>query len=226
MAKNPGKEGTAKQLKWHEQCLLFVLAFCLRLWMRTLRFECSGPTEAFKAREAEPSILILWHNRLFAAIEFTRRHLRHRKISALISASGDGAWLASLLAKMGFESVRGSRNRRGAQSVRDLIACLQSGRDIAITPDGSQGPMYDMKPGAVAVAAKTGVPIVLMSFNFTRAWRLKTWDHFYLPYPFSKVTAEFAFPDMDELRACENTDERVVVIKKQMDGVTVDPLKV
>ena len=104
-------------------------------------------------------------------------------MAALISASGDGAWLAAFIQQLGMRPVRGSRYNRGAQAVRELMKVLADGGDIAVTPDGSRGPMYDMKAGAVAVALKTGAPIVLLSFNFNGAWRLKSWDRFYILIP-------------------------------------------
>ena len=90
----------------------------------------------------------------------------------LISASGDGAWLSAFLKQVGMHPVRGSRYNRGPQAVQ-LIEANQQGYDIEITPDGSRGPIYDMKAGAVMVALKTKTPIVLLSFNFWQSLALE-----------------------------------------------------
>ena len=62
------------------------------------------------------------------------------------------------------------------------------GRDVGITPDGPRGPRYDFKPGAVVVAQLAGAPVLLFGAKYHSAWRLPSWDGFYLPVPFSRVT--------------------------------------
>jgi len=64
---------------------------------------------------------------------------------------------------------------------------LQSGQSayLAITPDGPRGPRRQVQPGLIYVAARTGLPIVPIGFGFQRAWRLKSWDRFALPRPWS-----------------------------------------
>jgi lysophospholipid acyltransferase (LPLAT)-like uncharacterized protein len=81
--------------------------------------------------------------------------------------------------------------------------------------------MYDLKPGAVSVAMKTGAPFVMLSFNFSRAWRLKSWDRFYVPVPFSRVAVQ--------LRVIENPAELsddpkqvAALLKAKMGAITVD----
>ena len=43
---------------------------------------------------------------------------------------------------MGIKTVRGSQNFRGTQALREIYQHLGLDRDIAITPDGSRGPIY------------------------------------------------------------------------------------
>lgn len=166
-------------------------------------------------------MVILWHNRLFVAPAFFRKYIRGRKLAVLISASGDGAWLSELLKQVGMEPVRGSRYNRGAQALRELIQASEAGFDIGVTPDGSRGPIYDMKAGAVTVALKTGAPVVLLSFNFARAWRLKSWDRFYLPVPFSRVDARMEFVGGAEVLG-EDAEAAALELKRRMDAMTED----
>ena len=215
-------KGKAKQLKWHQLFLLRLCALLMGLWTRTLRYRWGDDVQAMIEREHPPSIVILWHNRLFVAPEFFRRKFRERKLSALISASGDGAWLAAFIKTLGMGSVRGSRYNRGAQAVRELIEALNGGSDIAVTPDGSRGPVYDMKAGAVSVALKTGAPIVLLSLNFKGAWRLKSWDRFFIPYPFSKIDVRMErIANPSELGA-DDAEAAAAVLKARMDAITED----
>jgi len=210
---------TTFKLKWHQGALLTVLALLMRLWGRTLRFQWGADVQAVMNVNSPPSVIILWHNRLFTAPLFYRRYFRQRKLANLISASKDGAWFAAFVERLGMASVRGSRHNRGTQAVRDLIATHDNGFDIAITPDGSRGPIYDMKPGGVAVAMKTGAPILLLSFNHTGAWRLKSWDRFFIPYPFSKI--EVRIDSVGQVSALsEDPREVASALKERLDAIT------
>ncbi|MGZ0656603.1 lysophospholipid acyltransferase family protein [Coraliomargarita sp. W4R53] len=209
------------ELKWHERLLLAVLALLMRLWGRTLRFHWGADVQAFMDENPEPSVIIFWHNRLFVGPIFFVRYFRKRRLATLISASKDGAWPAVFVKKLGMFPIRGSRYKRATQAVRDLIAAQRNGHDVALTPDGSRGPLYDMKSGAVTIALKTGAPIVLLSFNFSGAWRLKSWDRFYIPHPFSKIEVR-----MDDVGPCaalsEDAKEASALLKPRMDAITKD----
>jgi lysophospholipid acyltransferase (LPLAT)-like uncharacterized protein len=212
--------GVKEQLSWPQRLLLSVIAALMRAWSWTLRFHWAADVEAILQNPPPPSVVILWHNRLFAVPAFFRRYFLARKLSVLISASGDGAWLAALLKKIGMQPVRGSRHKRGSQALRELIRASSDGCDIGITPDGSRGPMYDLKPGAISVALKTGAPIVLLSFNFAHAWRLKSWDRLYVPMPFSRIEVKIDNVgtnfDGDDPEAISN------YLKVRLDAITID----
>jgi len=195
--------GRAKRLRGYQRLAIVFLAFVVRGWTRTLRFELSERGRRILDHRLPPTVTILWHNRLFVAPEFYRRYGGGRRLAALVSASGDGAWLSAFLERLNIRAVRGSRYKRGAQAIREMIEANRAGYDVAVTPDGSRGPIYEMKPGAVAVALKTGAPILLVSFNFRGAWRLKSWDGFYLPHPFSRVRAEVPADRTGRIRRTE-----------------------
>jgi lysophospholipid acyltransferase (LPLAT)-like uncharacterized protein len=210
-----------EQLKWHQRALLAVLYFLIILWGRTLRYRWSTDVEDMMNDETPPAVIIIWHNRILTFATFYVRYLQKRRLATLISASKDGAWVAGFFKKLGFRPVRGSRFNRGAQAVRDLITASKEGFDIGVTPDGSRGPLYDMKPGALRVAIKTGAPIILLSLNHMGAWRLKTWDRFYIPHPFSKVEVRMDVVSPDEVSELE-LEEATATLKARMDAITVD----
>jgi lysophospholipid acyltransferase (LPLAT)-like uncharacterized protein len=142
-------------------------------------------------------------------------------LATLISASRDGAWLAAFVKQLGMFPIRGSSYQRGPQAVREMLAAHREGYDIAVTPDGSRGPMYQLKSGAVGVALKTAAPLVLFSLNFRRAWRLKSWDRFYLPVPFSKI--EVRIETIQHPAELGDDPQAVTdVLQKRMDAITED----
>lgn len=212
-----------EQLKWHQRVLLALLALFMRLWGRTLRYHWGTDVQSMMDGETPPAVVIFWHNRLFAGIIFYLRYFRKRRLATLISASKDGAWLAGFVKKLGVRPVRGSRFNRGAQALRDMITANKEGFDIGVSPDGSRGPLYDMKPGALKVALKTGAPIILLSLNHSAAWRLNSWDRFYIPHPFSKIEVRMDVVTPDEVAGLE-VEEAAAALKARMDAITVDLL--
>jgi len=165
---------------------LWPLALVVRGWCSTLRFEISGEDRRLLEGDDQPVVFVLWHNRLFISAEIYRR-FRSRKLCGLVSASRDGAWLAAFFSLMGIDSVRGSSSRFGREAATRLAETLLAGGDVGITPDGPRGPRYEFKLGALVVARRARAPILLFGAQYDRPWRLRSWDRFCLPRPFSKV---------------------------------------
>ncbi|MDQ6656122.1 MAG: hypothetical protein M3Y80_09950, partial [Verrucomicrobiota bacterium] len=73
----------------------------------------------------------------------------------------------------------------------DVIA---HGSDAVITPDGPRGPAYQLGPGLVFLAQKSGAAVVPINIEYSGCWRLKSWDRFILPHPFSHVRVVLGSP--------------------------------
>lgn len=172
---------------WYHWLWVAPLALVLRLWLATLRIHAnrSAIDEADGGR-----IIVLWHERLFVS-GLVARHYFRRPIHALISTSKDGGWLVAFFRLMGLRSVRGSSNRRGAAALITLTRVVKGGAHAGVTPDGPRGPARVCKPGVVALAKLTGRPMVLMGLDYRRCVRLRNWDRFALPLPFTRVDVQF-----------------------------------
>jgi lysophospholipid acyltransferase (LPLAT)-like uncharacterized protein len=187
-------------LSRRQRILLWLMSTLLRLWSRTIRLEIDlASLDALRERD-EAVALVIWHNRLFLAAEAVRRFRGGRPFHGLISASKDGAWLAAFFELAGLGAVRGSSSKYGRQALHGLADRLNAGDDVGLTPDGPRGPAYKLKGGGITLARKTGVPSVLLGINYDRAWRIPSWDRFYLPVPWSKVRVSFAVRAAAELR--------------------------
>ena len=90
-------------------------------------------------------------------------------------------------------------SRLGREAATALVEAMRAGHDVGITPDGPRGPCYDMKPGAVIVPRRTSAPVLLIGGEFASAWRLPSWDGFYLPRPFSRVRVRCELLSNDQL---------------------------
>ncbi|MDR3117024.1 MAG: DUF374 domain-containing protein [Puniceicoccales bacterium] len=172
-----------------KRLLLWLLLPILRLWWRTLRIQLSPGLLPLAARSG-PLIWAFWHRNLFLAGYLRRLLRREVPVWALVSASGDGEWLAELLQRLAVGAIRGSSSRGGGAAYAAALEKLALGEDIAVTPDGPRGPALHCKPGVVQLALAAAVPIVALRLHFSRAIRLHSWDRFQIPLPFSRITVE------------------------------------
>jgi lysophospholipid acyltransferase (LPLAT)-like uncharacterized protein len=172
---------------WPARWLIVIGFWLLRIWERTLRYEIDDRADLLTKPATESAIGAVWHNRLLVMPFVLKRFFPHRQGAALISASRDGAWIAALVQRIGFDVVRGSSSRQGATAMLQLGDVLARGRDVVIAPDGPRGPAYELGPGIVLLAQKSGAAVFPLHLEYSSCWRLKNWDRFILPRPFSKV---------------------------------------
>jgi lysophospholipid acyltransferase (LPLAT)-like uncharacterized protein len=172
---------------WRARWLIAIGFWLLRIWERTLRYEVDDRAGLLAKQASDSGIGAVWHNRLLIMPLVLKRFFPHRQGAALISASRDGGWIAALVQRIGFDVVRGSSSRQGAIAMLQLSDVLAGGRDVVITPDGPRGPVYVLGPGIVLLAQKSGAVVFPLNLEYSSCWRVKSWDHFILPRPFSKV---------------------------------------
>ncbi len=184
--------GSINEVQGWRRLVLWLLAGILRAWGRTLRFEADAATYERLTKSDEPAAVVLWHNRLFLSPEMFRRYRGQRRLYGLVSASKDGAWLAAFYRMIDLQPVRGSSSNFGREAARLLIEKLRAGNDIGITPDGPRGPMYAVEPGVLVVTRRSNAPLILFGAEFSHAWRLRSWDRFCIPWPFSRITMRCA----------------------------------
>lgn len=164
----------------------------VRLLSATLRFDYRSagpvPVDPFQPPEREPFLYVLWHEHFLTPIA----RFGNPDVSALVSDHPDGRLLASLLRAKGVRPVHGSTGRGAVAAVREL---LRSGSGhLAVTPDGPRGPRRVVQPGVVYLASRTGLRVVPIGVGHRRPWRLKSWDAFVVPRPFSRVRCLFGRP--------------------------------
>jgi lysophospholipid acyltransferase (LPLAT)-like uncharacterized protein len=166
----------------------WMAARMVRLLVRTLRFECLELGEpltppAILPGNTDRHIYAIWHENLL----LPTARFGDDSLAVLISKHADGQILGSLIEHMGMSMVQGSTNRGGIEAVRKLIDPAQSRRHLAVTPDGPRGPRQVVQPGIVYVASRTGMKIVCVGIGYCKAWRMKSWDRFAIPKPFSRA---------------------------------------
>ena len=170
----------------------FLGAAIIRSWVGTLsyRFYNLGPMmDPTRLQTNDRYIYVLWHeNILVACSEFAGLG-----IQMLISQHRDGELIAQVCKHLGYGTIRGATTRGGVKALREMMRAADSSH-IGVLPDGPRGPRRHLEIGLVYLAAKTGLPIVLIGVGHDRPWRMNTWDRFALPRPFSKAVVVSAAP--------------------------------
>ena len=176
------------------QRLKFILvgllgSLLVRMLVCTLRVRVIG--RRLPERPDGTSIIYcFWHSQLLS-LAYLYRNLN---IHVLVSSHRDGEYIVRVTKHLGYGAVRGSSTRGGVRLLSEALDALAAGKDVAITPDGPRGPRQQFKPGAVFLAKESGSPIVLGACVAERTWRLRSWDGFYVPKPFSRLTLVVSDP--------------------------------
>jgi lysophospholipid acyltransferase (LPLAT)-like uncharacterized protein len=158
-----------------------------RLWAKTLRFQLEDPHDGVALVRDRTVIFAIWHNRLLMLPPPFDRWFPTRQSIGLISASRDGDLVSLLIERSGYGTIRGSTSRKGVIALRQLVDALAAGSNVLFTPDGPRGPVYQVSPGVIFTAQKSGAPVVPLHMEYSSCWRLKSWDRFCVPRPFSRV---------------------------------------
>jgi lysophospholipid acyltransferase (LPLAT)-like uncharacterized protein len=155
----------------------------IRLIGPTLRVCVSREEGAQETVEQRPVIASFWHACIIPATYF----FRNFGIRVMSSNSYDGEYMGRIIRKFGFVAVKGSSSRNAVRALLGLRRALQDGWTVAFSLDGPRGPRYKVKPGPVALARSSGVPLTMFHIGVERAWVLNTWDRLIIPKPFSRA---------------------------------------
>jgi lysophospholipid acyltransferase (LPLAT)-like uncharacterized protein len=167
--------------------IIFAGYWFIRLIGPTLRVCISFEDGAQQTLDQRPLIGSFWHSCLIPAT-YICRNLGVRVMS---SNSYDGEYMGRIIHKFGFVAVKGSSSRNAVRALLGLRRALEQGWTVAFTLDGPRGPQHKVKPGPVALARSSGVPMTMFYAAVDRAWVLNTWDRLMIPRPFSRVLVRF-----------------------------------
>lgn len=159
----------------------------VRLIGPTLRVSVSSEEGGQQTVSERPRIVSFWHACMIPATYFCR----DIGVRVMSSNSYDGEYMGRIIRKFGFVPVKGSSSRNAVRALLGLRRALDAGWTVAFTLDGPRGPRYKVKPGPVALARSSGVPMSAFHMAVDRAWMLKTWDRLMIPKPFSRVLMRF-----------------------------------
>jgi hypothetical protein len=183
------KKDTPAERKWNlvgwiGKWLIDVV--CMTLQIRVVDFD-----RAARVIETEKYIFAFWHSRI-VVISYL---YKGQGTAILVSSSKDGEIIARILQKQGHRTIRGSTSRHGARALARLVKVIRlENRPGVVVPDGPRGPRFQVQPGVIALAKKTGRAIVPITYSCKKAKVFSSWDRFILPCPFSKCIVMYGTP--------------------------------
>ena len=156
----------------------------IHLLGRTWRWRTSGVEHLDRVRASgRYPIMAFWHGRILPALYF----FRHRDIVVITSDNFDGEWIARIIHRFGYTTVRGSTSRNAARAALRAKRRMEDGHALGVTLDGPRGPVRRAQKGAAWIAKATGNPIVPFHAEASSSWTAPSWDETQVPLPFSRV---------------------------------------
>ena len=186
----------ADQLSLKKRLALIWVPFVFKWYFLLLGLTCKTTwvgRERVEALEQQGQnwIYSMWHNNVATANYILRNH----GLAVMVSPSFEGELISLVLNKFKNEAERGSSSRGGARALLQMIRRVKRGQLGLITPDGPRGPRYQLEPGAISLAQKTGCPLVPIHIEYSNPRVLeKTWDLHKLPRFFSEIFIHIGEP--------------------------------
>jgi len=177
----------------------------------TIRWHYDG--DRYHPDSNQQHIFTFWHARLL----MMGVGLKGCNGYTLVSSHRDGSFISDALQIQGFKTIRGSSTQGGGRALIQMIKKSKKEYcNFGITPDGPKGPREQAKLGIVLLAKKTGVKIYPVMWATCRQWRIRTsWDHFYIPKPFTRGI--FVFGEPLTIEPNENNAAALARIQRAMD---------
>lgn len=174
------------------------------------------------------AVAALWHEEVLTVAYAYGRHAGIR--GHTLASHGDaGSIITRMLELCGYVVFRGGssskRSRRNMGVLKAMIQHMKENREVVygLTVDGSQGPAYRMKPGAIIVAQRCGKPMLLGRTWYKRCIRLNTWDRSAIPLPFNEIAfylrGPYAVPEIG------SSDEDFEAFRQFLEDELVDMAK-
>ena len=186
--------------KWSRKIGVMLIPPIIFMVMKLLWFTYRKKYYYIDAPIEGQCMAVTWHAELLISPQVYRKLRKQQITSAIIAQHHDGELIARTLGFLNILPLRGS-SRRGAKSVLiNAIKALKKGHSIMITPDGPKGPRYSMSDGAVALALRTNLPLMIVNYKPNSYWKLKSWDQFVIPKPFSKLNIYHQVIELNEMK--------------------------
>lgn len=203
-----------KPLKWHRyinkglvQLAKYTVpylyfAYFWFVWATSKVIDLTSPIDEELRAHTRGLVAAVWHQDVLCVPWVYRRLHPH----TIASVGDSGEVITRLLKLCGYTVFRGGSSKRKSRRKKVLTEFIEHLRTadspvVGITVDGSSGPAYRMKTGAIVMAMKMQAPVFSVRIWCKRRILLRTWDRMMVPLPFNKIVvmAEGPYPLPDDL---------------------------
>jgi lysophospholipid acyltransferase (LPLAT)-like uncharacterized protein len=177
----------------------FGLFFLSQIFRVSCRFQINGLENFHKAFESKkPLITPTWHGNQMIAITFVQKYSDISSFVTLMPDDWRGASLKVFADYLGAQpfpmNLYGDTTMDQGRQLAKIVRLLKGGKNLAIAPDGPDGPSYIIKPGLTYFAKKTNALILPLGGYCRNGYVMQRWDQYVLPYPFSRISVQIGEP--------------------------------
>jgi len=145
-----------------------------------------------------PVIWAAWHGMTMMLAGYVLRQYSPESLIIMMPDDWRGEALAHWAAKIGARpwrmNLKGDASMGAARKLAQMVRLLRAGHDAYITPDGPDGPAYEVKPGLAYLAKKAGASILPVGAYTRSGYRLNRWDQYVVPRPYSRISVVVGEP--------------------------------
>jgi hypothetical protein len=165
---------------------------------RTARLQIEGAEHMAQARATGRSVILAaWHGMTMMLSIYIRTHDDPSQYTVIVPNDTRGATLSVWIKKLGgvafpvsMDDVTIASGRRLLQLIREM----RRGKYLYLNPDGPDGPTHQPKMGVVFVAHKVGALLVPAAAYTKTCYRVRRWDRYTVPLPFSRIVFYLGLP--------------------------------
>ena len=174
------------------------LALLGRITHRTARLQISGLEDATRALQSQrPVIFTAWHGQTHLLFPFLLTYADPSRLAVLTPDDERGAVLGITARALGARPFPISMEDESLAAARRTLAFIRElhhGAFAYLTPDGPDGPARVAKEGLAFIAARSEADLLAMGAFTATCYRLRRWDRYALPLPFSRIAVAIRAP--------------------------------
>ena len=220
-----------KKLQWHRYITkglvqlakytvpYLYFAYFWFVWATSRVIDLSTPLDQELREGKRGFVAAIWHQEVLC-VPWAYRRLHPHTIA---SVGDSGEVITRLLKLCGYTVFRGGSSKRKSRRKKVLAEFVDHLKKadrpaVGITVDGSSGPPFRMKTGAIVMATEIQAPVFVVRTWCKRRILLNTWDRMMLPLPFNKIVilAEGPYPLPDNMDQKEVFDRFHRFVENQL----------
>jgi len=159
----------------------------------------------------QPLVIAAWHGMTMMLCGYIAAQEDPSRYVLVVPDDPRGAVLSVWAQKLGampFPISMEANSMVAARRLLALIRQMREGSNLYLNPDGPDGPSHEPKEGVVFIARKARALIVPAGAFTATGFRLRRWDRYVVPFPFSHIAVVLGEPmavppeaDLDSARA-------------------------